>query len=148
MKKKTVETNKPTLPGRVRCAAKGHLLNKGHKTFCHTCRNQTKQGKAYKKAYNKSYFQIESNKEKNCSYVSRHRYKCLLQKGNWLVANYVIIPGNEAKTQERLAAWQVLSRKSCKKYHERWGNPQNNPVHSHRQEMIREGQWREDEHPL
>ena len=30
----------------------------------------------------------------------------------------------------------------------RWGQITSNPVHRHRWEMIREGLWKEEEHPL
>ena len=61
---------------------------------------------------------------------------------------YVVVPGNEVETQKRLERYRQVHRRANRNYQQRWGYPERNFKHRFRQEMIRAGEWKEEEHPL
>ena len=152
-----MEISKPTPEGRVRCA-KGHLIGKRAKTFCIGCYNsqwcKTEKGRANQYRSNHSAKgRAKAHRywtsEKGHLNSSKRAYKKLLQTGSWAIVNMLITPGSdEAKTQHRFTLVRACQRKCSAKHRKRWGRIDRNPLHRHRWEQIREGQWREDEHPL
>jgi hypothetical protein len=59
-----------------------------------------------------------------------------------------MVLNDEAENQRRYENRLISKRNSNRKYRVRWGHIGQNLIHRHRWEMIREGLWKEEEHPL
>lgn len=68
----------------------------------------------------------------------KHYYKARLLKG---------LSAIESK-HETLESMRRRRRLGMRRYHARWGKPSSNLAHKIRQENIRSGLWKEEEHPL
>lgn len=146
---------KPTPEGRRRCE-KGHLTRKGYNTFCGTCWNQIHMEKYYRtyrrtwdkspacKAAYKRYGQSKKGKARNILWYTRQ----VMMGFSCYEIRKIIVPGNEALTRERLLKHRIVQNASSKRWQARWGRPNKNFVHAFRRDQIKEGYWKEEEHPL
>jgi len=131
----------------------GHLQELRYKIFCQSCYEQTPENRASKQRYKKSALGRASNYRYDHSVKGRKRYSRMYYKQRFMglsayVAKRVVVPGNTEETQRRLAQVRKVNLMASKRFYNRWGNLSRNPRHRHRWEMIREGKWKEKEHPL
>ena len=102
--------------------------------------NQSPKGKARNNVYNASPKGLLRN--------SRRYYKRRKQGFTAAEAKYVVVIGNEKETQRRVVQRRKCFAAASQRFKHRWGNIKTNPTVRHRWEMIREGLWKEEEHPL
>ena len=117
---------------RFRCA-KGHLIRKGRPegSVCNTCWDSTPKGlKCGRRSDRRRYWKAVASGL--CSQV----------------ANRVVVPGDEKKTTRRVRMQKVSLKPKLKRYRNRWGRIDYKFKDRFRSEMIRSGQWKEEEHPL
>lgn len=118
--------------GRRRCP-RGHLIEKRYKTYCNACRQLT----------------TEKGRASHRRNTSRNYYKRRIKYGmNRAVAKYTVVPGNAAETQRRLEVRRAGKRRNNTVYRAHWGRIDRDITHRIRWENIREGHWKEEEHPL
>ena len=63
-------------------------------------------------------------------------------------AKYVVKILDLEETARRLDRKKQTNKEASRRFRARWGHLNANPVHRHRWEQIREGLWKEEEHPL
>ena len=101
---------------------------------------QSAKGKAREKVYEAS---AKGKLRHSRSYFNRrvkgqtaHEAKC------------VVKIGDPKETTRRLERKKQSNKEASRQFRARWGHLSANPIHRHRWEMIREGVWKEEEHPL
>lgn len=148
MKKQAVETNKETVMERRKCP-QGHLLDGNrHAESCRGCFHKTARGRVLNLRSVKRYQKTVKGHAQKKACRLRMYYKRLLQYGDPRIAVYTIVPGNEEETQRRLDKRRIRGTKGSRRRRERWGRTDSNSVQRVRWENIREGIWKESEHPL
>ena len=130
---------KETPAGRKRCPV-GHLIGKRFKTYCQACWDTTSKGRARRHRYKIS--------AKGKAGTKRFYHDKRARGYTAFEAMGIVVPGNALLTQKRMIHERKRIRIGMRLSRQRWGYPDRNFVHRHRQEMIREGFWKAEEHPL
>lgn len=130
---------KEILLERRRCPV-GHLIGKRFKTYCQSCWDKTLKGRARRHRYKIS--------AKGKAGSKRFYHGKRAQGYTAYETMGIVVPGNVLLTQKRMINEKKRVRIGMRLSRRRWGYPDRNFVHRHRQEMIREGQWKAEEHPL
>ena len=116
------------------------MIGKRFKTYCSSCWDKTSKGRANHHRYKIS--------AKGKAGAKRFYYGKRARGYTAAEAYGFVVPGNALLTQERIVRGRKRARIGMRLYRQHWGYPDRNFVHRHRQEMIREGLWKAEEHLL